>query len=141
MPLHSPYFRQVCGLMLPIILLACRTEQPPGAPVMVSTEVRAVSTPPPDYPAQLGCMGVGGTTLLKVIIDVNGKPSQTVLLSSSGEPLLDQAAIAGIQPWQFRAATRNGQAIPATIHVPVRFNPPPLKPDWCFAIDLPSNSS
>jgi len=132
---HWPGLRLSYGLFLPFMLVACSAEKPASAAVIAPTPVMALSTPPPDYPAQLGCKGIGGTTLLKVTIGVDGTPSQTQLLSSSGEPLLDQAAMAGIKPWQFRAATRNGQAIPATIHVPVRFNPPPLKPDWCFAMD------
>jgi len=131
---HPPHPKRMCAVFLPMMLLACSAEKPP-TPVLASTEVIAVSTPPPAYPAELGCQGIGGTTLLKVIIGTDGTPSDTVVLNSSGEPLLDQAAMAGVKPWQFRAATRNGHAISATIHVPVRFNPPPLKPDWCFAID------
>jgi len=132
---HFPGLWLMYALFLPMMLLACSAEKPSAAPVMVPTPVMAVNTPPPDYPAQLGCQGVGGTAVLKLTIGVDGKPSDTVLLSSSGEPLLDQAALSGIKPWQFRPATRNGQPIPATIHVPVRFNPPPLKPDWCFGLD------
>jgi len=141
MPLHFPYFRQAGGLILSIMLLACQAETLLTEPIITPTALMAVSTPPPDYPAELGCMGIGGTVLLKVTIGLEGTISDTVLLNSSDEALLDEAAMTGIQSWQFRPATRNGQAIPATIHIPVRFNPPTLKPDWCFAMEsMPSRA-
>jgi len=40
-----------------------------------------------------------------------------------------------VEGWQFKAATRAGQAVPTTIQVPVSFTPPQPKPDECFAVE------
>ncbi len=106
-----------------------------SAPRVAPTEVAAVKTPPPQYPPELACMGVGGTSTLRVVIGVDGKPSEVTPVNSSGNPQLDQLARAAVQGWQFKAATRNGQAVPATIQVPVSFNPPQPRPDECFAVE------
>ena len=52
-------------LLCPVAALtlgACTSSDQPAAPVIAPTEVAAVQTPPPDYPAELGCTGVGGTS-------------------------------------------------------------------------------
>ncbi|KAF1015706.1 MAG: hypothetical protein GAK31_01181 [Stenotrophomonas maltophilia] len=116
-------------------LAACGGTAAPPAPATPSTEVAAVKTPPPQYPLELACLGVGGTSTYKVVIGVDGKPSEVTLLTSAGNPQLDELAKAAVQGWQFKAATRNGQAVPATIQVPLSFNPPQPKPDQCFAVE------
>lgn len=107
----------------------------PAAPATPPTEVAAVKTPPPQYPIELACSGVGGTTTLKVVVGVEGKPTDVTQLTSSGNPQLDEQARTAVQGWQFNAASRNGQKIPATIQVPVSFNPPQPRPDECFAVE------
>jgi len=99
-------------LTLPLVatlLTACGgSGQPatPAAPATPPTEVAAVKTPPPQYPIELACSGMGGTTTLKVVVGVEGKPTDV-----------------------------NGQNLPATIQVPVSFNPPQPRPDECFAVE------
>ncbi|WP_312684719.1 energy transducer TonB [Stenotrophomonas chelatiphaga] len=128
-------------LTLPLVatlLTACGgSGQPatPAAPATPPTEVAAVKTPPPQYPIELACSGVGGTTTLKVVVGVEGKPTDVSQLTSSGNPQLDEQARTAVQGWQFNAASRNGQKIPATIQVPVSFNPPQPRPDECFAVE------
>lgn len=116
-------------------LAGCGPSEPPAPPPPPPTEVAAVKTPPPHYPLELACMGVGGTSTFKVTIGADGKPSEVALLTGAGNPQLDELARTAVQGWQFKAATRNGAAVPATIQVPVSFNPPQPKPDQCFAIE------
>ena len=128
-------------LILPLFatgLAACGgSDEPatPAAPATPPTEVAAVKTPPPQYPIELACSGVGGTTTLKVVVGVEGKPTEVTQLTSSGNPQLDEQARTAVQGWQFNAASRNGQKMPATIQVPVSFNPPQPRPDECFAVE------
>ena len=125
-------------LLCPVAALtlgACTSSDQPAAPVIAPTEVAAVQTPPPDYPAELGCTGVGGTSVLKVVVGIEGKPTDVTLISSSGNSLLDDSAAMRVREWKFKAATRNGQAVPTTIQVPVSFNPPTERPAACFALD------
>ncbi|WP_269790758.1 energy transducer TonB [Stenotrophomonas sp. Iso1] len=114
---------------------ACTSSDQPAAPVIAPTEVAAVQTPPPDYPAELACTGVGGKSVLKVVVGPQGTPTEVALITSSGNSQLDDSAIARVREWKFNAATRNGQPVPTTIQVPVSFNPPDPKPNECFAIE------
>ncbi|AWH53977.1 energy transducer TonB [Stenotrophomonas sp. ESTM1D_MKCIP4_1] len=116
-------------------LAGCGSSEPPPPPAAPPTEVAAVKTPPPQYPMELACTGVGGTSTFKVTIGTDGKPSEVLLLTGAGNAQLDDLARTAVQAWEFKAATRNGQAVPATIQVPISFNPPQPKPDQCFAIE------
>lgn len=123
------------SLAAAVSLGACTSSDQPAAPVTAPTEVAAVQTPPPDYPADLACTGVGGKSVLKVVVGPQGTPTEVALLTSSGNSRLDDSAIARVREWKFNAATRNGQPVPTTIQVPVSFNPPEPKPNECFAIE------
>src|SRR5690606_37807194 len=49
------------GVATALLLAACGREQtPPAAPVPPPTEVAAIDTPPPQYPVELACAGIGG---------------------------------------------------------------------------------
>ncbi|WP_433851761.1 energy transducer TonB [Stenotrophomonas nitritireducens] len=123
------------GSLATVAALAACTPSGPAAPVVAPTEVAAVQTPPPDYPVELACSGVGGQSVLKVVVGPQGAPTDVALLTSSGNSQLDDSAIRRVREWKFKAATRNGQPVPTTIQVPVSFNPPEPKPDSCFAIE------
>ncbi|WP_293707186.1 energy transducer TonB [Stenotrophomonas sp. UBA7606] len=125
----------VLGSLAAAMLLSACGEGQPDAPAIGPTEVAAVQTPPPDYPAELACTGVGGKSVLKVVIGPEGSPTDVSLVTSSGNSQLDDSAAARVREWKFKAATRNGQPVPTTIQVPVSFNPPDPKPDECFAIE------
>ncbi|MDR2871922.1 MAG: energy transducer TonB [Xanthomonadaceae bacterium] len=119
-----------------VLSIGCSNDIAPGQPSTTApTEVMAVDTPPPDFPFEQACAGRGGQTLLSVVIGPTGKPTEVKLIRSSGHEALDQAALERIPSWQFRAATRNGQAISQTIQVPVNFVAPEIRPDECFKLD------
>ncbi|MCC4596908.1 energy transducer TonB [Xanthomonas campestris pv. phormiicola] len=99
------------------------------------TEVAAVQTPPPDYPIELACAGLGGKAVLSVVVGVQGKPSDVQVVGSSGQPKLDASAQQRVREWIFKPATRDGKPVARTIQVPVTFNPPQPRPDRCFALD------
>jgi periplasmic protein TonB len=66
---------------------------------------------------------------------VEGKPTQVVLIKSSGNQALDDAAQQRVKTWQFKPATVKGQPTPKTIQVPVNFKPPEVRPNECFKLD------
>jgi protein TonB len=117
------------------VLGACNSPQPPANAAVAPTEVAALQTPPPDYPAELACTGVGGKSVLNVLVGAQGTPTDVTLVTSSGNSQLDDSAVTRVREWKFKPATRNGQPVPTTIQVPVSFNPPQPKPDECFAIE------
>jgi len=127
--------RQILWPALGLLALSGCGKQEPSAPVVAPTELAAIHTPPPVYPVELACAGAGGTTVLKVTVGSEGTPTEVQLVTSSGQPALDESAQQAVHGWKFRPATRNGQPVPLTIQVPVAFNPPQPKPDECFAIE------
>lgn len=115
-------------------LSACAKKQDESAaPLIAPTELAAIDTPPPAYPAEAECNSDGGTTVLRVTIEQDGVPSRVGQVQSSGNAALDKAALDAVQAWKFRAATRNGKPVTHTINVPVTFPPVLEKPTRCFA--------
>ncbi|WP_394541067.1 energy transducer TonB [Lysobacter enzymogenes] len=100
-------------------------------PIVPSTPLRAVDTPPPDYPLEIGCDQVGGKVVLQLTVGAEGKPTRAHVLTSSGVPELDAAATKGVQRWRFEAATRNGKPVATDIQVPVTFHAPAERPEHC----------
>ena len=58
------------------LLGACSGPKAPATQAIPSTELAAADTPKPDYPIELACAGISGTTVLAVTIGVHGKPTQ-----------------------------------------------------------------
>ena len=121
--------------LVPALLAACGKADAPAEPFIPSTQVMATETPPPDYPIEVACAGIGGTTVLTVTVGMEGKPTEVVLTQSSGNAALDKAALERVPSWQFQAATRRGEPVPMSIKVPVNFKPPVVRPDDCFKLD------
>ncbi|MGN0859619.1 MAG: energy transducer TonB [Stenotrophomonas sp.] len=127
--------RSLLLLPIPLLLAACQGDQAADTPApLAPTPVAAISTPPPAYPADVACTGGEGTSVLKVSIGPAGVPDNITVLTSSGFPALDQAAQAAVEGWRFRAATRNGQPVAASIQVPVTFRLPAELPSDCYLV-------
>jgi protein TonB len=120
---------------VPTLLAGCGKASAPAEEFIPSTQVMAVQTPPPDFPIEVACAGIGGTTVLTVTVGVEGKPTEIVLAQSSGNAALDKAALERVPGWQFQPATRRGKPVPMSIKVPVNFKPPAERPDACFKLD------
>ncbi|MFC7521682.1 energy transducer TonB [Xanthomonas populi] len=130
------YRAALAGLLFTIGVSGCgKSSQQASAPAIEPTELAAVKTPPPEYSPQLACAGVGGTSVLRVVIGIDGTPTDVSVAQSSGQSVLDEAAQKRVREWKFKPATRNGQTVPQTIQVPVAFKPPVPRPDECFAIE------
>lgn len=117
------------------LLSACSADAPEPAAFIPSTQVAAVTTPMPHYPAELGCAGIGGVVMLDLTVGIDGKPTKVQLLASSGQAALDKSALEGVKSWQFEPATRGGKPVLQGIRVPVNFKPPQVRPNDCFSLD------
>ncbi|MEO8366870.1 MAG: energy transducer TonB [Pseudoxanthomonas sp.] len=118
------------------VLVACSADKAPLPPAIASTELAAVDTPKPDYPLELACAGISGTTVLVVTIGTEGKPTEVKLAQSSGDERLDKSALERVPSWQFNPPTRNGQPFAQTIQIPVNFKAPAERPTECFALGV-----
>ena len=129
LPLHA------AGLAGVLALAACGGNAPPAQPVPAPTAVAAIDTPPPQYPVELACAGIGGQVLLGVEVGPAGTPTRIDLVRGSGNDELDRLARESVQGWKFRPATRGGKPVAQSIQVPVNFTVPAVRPDACFALD------
>ena len=82
--------------------------------------VRATS---PRYPISELKNGVEGTVILRVLVDIDGKPLDVSIETSSGNRNLDRSALQHVlKTWRFKPAMQNGQAVQAYGLVPIAFN-------------------
>ena len=94
----------------------------------VQGPVRGVSleyahAPPPAYPRAALRAGLTGTVMLQVLVGVDGRPLDVLVVGSSGHRQLDEAARKHVlQRWTFRPAMRDGQAVQAVGLVPIAFD-------------------
>ena len=75
----------------------------------------------PDYPIGARRQRQQGRVLLRVQVSAAGTATAVEVVSSSGHPMLDQAARAAVQTWHFIPATRAGVAVAAQADVPIQF--------------------
>jgi protein TonB len=78
--------------------------------------------PAPDYPSVSRRLGEQGKVLLRVQITADGAADSVALQTSSGSTRLDQAALEAVKKWRFVPAKRGGQAVSASVVVPVSFS-------------------
>ena len=120
--------------LLALLLAAGCGEQAPQPARVPPTQPMARDTPPPEYPVQLACAGIGGQSVLMINVGPDGVPSD-IKVQRSSRPELDAAAVEAVRNWKFTPGTALGQPVSSRIQVPVTFTPPPIKPDACFAIE------
>jgi protein TonB len=79
------------------------------------------------YPPDLFVQGVTGTTELQLFVDSTGAviPDSTRILSSSGTPALDSAALAAVPRLRFAPGRRNGRPVAMPFVQPIQFRPGP----------------
>lgn len=80
-----------------------------------------LSNPAPSYPALSRRLGEQGKVLLRVQVDADGAPLEVSLHQSCGAARLDEAALAAVRRWKFQPARQAGQAVPASVIVPIDF--------------------
>jgi len=72
------------------------------------------------YPPDAYTQGISGTVELELVVGVDGKPRDVKVLTSAGHGF-DEAALAAVQQFEFRPATKDGQPMAARIRYPYVF--------------------
>lgn len=94
----------------------------PTAPRTVDfSQLGWLVAPNPVYPARAKRASVEGTTLVRVLIDVAGRPSQVSVAKSSGSQELDDEAVRAVRAAQARQYAPGGLSQAVWVHVPVKF--------------------
>lgn len=71
-------------------------------------------------PCPSGCDSRGGTVLVCVLVGIDGKPEYVSTAKSSGNPIIDGAAINSCINWRFRPAQdAQGNNVRCLIYIPV----------------------
>jgi protein TonB len=95
---------------------------PAAAPRVVSASQLGFLVPPNTlYPARSRKAGEQGTVMVRVFVDVAGRPSQVALEKSSGHPALDEAALSSVRGAQFRPYSEGGVPKTVWVRVPINF--------------------
>ena len=94
----------------------------PAAPKTVTASQLGYLVPPnPIYPTQARKAGEEGNAVVRVLVDVTGRPAQVSLQTSSGHPELDQSALSAVRAAQFRPYAEGGLAQAVWVLVPINF--------------------
>lgn len=91
---------------------------PPPPPVEAAETVTA---PAPEYPRTARRKRQQGTVTLLAEVRADGAVESCRVETSSGFPLLDQAALAVLPEWRFKPRLVAGEARPFTARVPFKF--------------------
>ena len=93
-----------------------------GGPLQ-GAQLRYAVAPPPRYPRDAIANGAEGTVLLRVLVDVDGRPLEVVVDRSSGHRSLDREAVRHVQQrWRFEPAMHDGRPVQAWGLVPIDFS-------------------
>ncbi|MDI1342909.1 MAG: energy transducer TonB, partial [Pseudolabrys sp.] len=65
--------------------------------------------------------GQEGTVMVRVLVDIAGRPAQVSLQASSGHAPLDESALAAVRDARFRPYTEAGQGQAVWVLIPIRF--------------------
>lgn len=113
----------------PIVADAPPTPAPPApAPVveekitLPSAGANYLNNPAPEYPEIAQERGWEGKVLMKVHVLENGKPDSVVVVKSSGQKVLDDAAVKTVYKWSFVPAKRGETPIAGNVTIPITFN-------------------
>ncbi len=75
----------------------------------------------PQYPHLARLRGWEGTVHLNVRVSPEGRAESVKISISSGQKILDQAAVRAVRNWHFKPAHVAGMPVKSTIEIPVRF--------------------
>jgi protein TonB len=116
----------VKSLWLLLLLVAPACAPAPALNVADTLPVLTTDAVPFRYPLELYEQRVQGDVTLRLHVDTAGVvvPESLRIAESSGQPLLDSAAIQGAPALLFRPARLGGRAVSLTVLFPVRFRVP-----------------
>jgi len=80
-----------------------------------------LNNPAPLYPQSAKQKRIQGKVLLNVVVRTDGTPANIEISRSSGHSILDLAALDAVKQWRFIPAKRSGQAVEASVIIPVEF--------------------
>jgi protein TonB len=93
----------------------------PPEPRTLSSGVRYLQPPEPEYPALSRRLGEEGKAVLRVLVNERGRPERAEIEVSSGAPRLDEAARRAALRAVFKPHIEDGRPVSVYAIVPIRF--------------------
>lgn len=94
-----------------------RPSAPTGSTTISSAKAKAVFGPKPEYPYEARRARMTGSGVVVMNVDVgSGNVTSATIASSTGKPILDNAAVAAFRRWRFRP-----NSVPPRVKVPFTF--------------------
>ena len=87
----------------------------------VEVKPKPVFNPIPKYPELAKQAGIEGTTVVKMLVDVDGSVREVKILKSSGNQMLDQAALAAARQSKFTPAKQRDKFVRVWVSRPFKF--------------------
>jgi protein TonB len=87
----------------------------------VEVKPKPVNIPKAVYPELALKAGIEGTAVIKALVDVDGSIREVQILKSSGNPMLDEAALRAARLAQFTPARQRDQVVRVWVSIPVAF--------------------
>jgi protein TonB len=75
----------------------------------------------PRYPDLARKAGIEGQTVVKALVDVDGSVMDVQILKSSGNQMLDEAALTAARNWKFSPAKQRDKFVRVYVSIPVTF--------------------
>jgi protein TonB len=100
---------------------AITAETSPSPPIAETADMKVSRRVDPVYPSASRRDGEQGRGVFRVLVDENGKPQDVQVMTSTGFPRLDTAALEAIRKWAFSPAMQNGQKVKSWTRVQVAF--------------------
>jgi len=79
-----------------------------------------VFQPAPNYPHSMRREGLSATVMVEFIVDLNGRVLEPAITESTHTAFND-AAVAGVARWKFRAGVKGGRTVHTRMRVPIVF--------------------
>jgi len=87
----------------------------------VEVKPKPIHIPLPKYPELARQAGIEGQAVVKALVDVDGSIMAVQILQSSGNQMLDEAALAAARKSKFTPAKQRDKFVRVWVSIPIRF--------------------
>ncbi len=87
----------------------------------VEVKPKPINIPTPKYPDLARRAGISGNTVVKALVDIDGSIIQASILKSSGNQMLDQAALEAARKAKFTPAKQRDKLVRVWVSIPIKF--------------------
>ncbi|UCF70269.1 MAG: energy transducer TonB [candidate division WOR-3 bacterium] len=102
----------VCAVFC-VLLFSCATKREMLVPVLLDYDL--------DYPDEARRQGMEGTVYVRVLVGRSGKASNAMIAKTSGNQILDSAAIRTARTFRFSPAMAGEEVLQSWVMVPIEF--------------------